>query len=91
MGNIREIIVLSRVVLISILTIVFFIKIYLFFKYEKEWNSITFFHFNPIQLKMTVSKDLRKRRRFQNKLTSIMLILILFFGISTAFNLLIKE
>jgi len=91
MSNIRELVALGRIVLIVAFAFIFLFKMVLFFKYEKEWNSITFFHFTSIQLKMTVSKGLRKRRKLQNVLTKLMLVVILFLGITFGFSLIIKE
>lgn len=91
MSSIREVLAISRISLIAVFSIVFFIKMILFFKYEKEWNSITFFHFTKIQLKMTVSKELRKWRKRQNKLTSLILLLALLLGITSAFHLLTTD
>lgn len=91
MNNVRELFAIGRMALITIFALIFLFKIILFYKYEKEWNSITFFHFNKIQLKMTVSKELRKWRKRQNNLTSFMLLIILFLAIAFGFNLLIKE
>ncbi|MCW3080141.1 hypothetical protein [Segetibacter sp.] len=91
MINIRELIPLSQIVLGGIFSLIFLIKIILFFKYEKEWNSITFFHFTKIQLKMTVSKELRRRRKHQNNFSMLMLILLLIFLVTSAFNLLIQD
>lgn len=91
MSNIRELIVVSRIFFIGVFSFIFFVKMVLFFKFEKEWNSITFFHFTRIQLKMTVSRELRKWRRRQNSLTKIILILVILLGITSAFNLLIND
>lgn len=91
MSNIGELIAVSRISLIGVFAIIFFIKMILFFKYEKEWNSITFFHFTKIQLKMTLSKELREWRKRQNGLTTVMLLLILLLAAISAFNLLIKD
>lgn len=91
MTNIREVLAVSNMLLISIFSLIFFIKLVLYFKYEKEWDSITFFHFTKIQLKMTVSKELRKMRKRQNTLSTLMLILVLCFAAVASFNLLIKD
>jgi cytochrome b561 len=91
MTNIREVLAVSKMLLISIFSLIFFIKLVLYFKYEKEWDSITFFHFTKIQLKMTVSKELRKMRKRQNTLSTLMLILVLCFAAVASFNLLIKD
>ncbi|MDQ6812958.1 MAG: hypothetical protein M3040_04380 [Bacteroidota bacterium] len=91
MSNIREMIALGRIGLIGVFSMIFLIKIILFFKYEKEWNSITFFHFTGIQLRMTVSKELRKKRKFQNSLTRLMLVVILFLGVTFGFGLITKD
>jgi hypothetical protein len=91
MSSIHEVLAVSRISLIAVFSFVFFIKMILFFKYEKEWNSLTFFHFTKIQLKMTVSKELRKWRRRQNTLTNVILLLVLILAITSAFNLLIAD
>lgn len=89
MNSISELLVICRMLLILVFSVIFLIKIVLFFKYEKEWNSITFFHFTATQLKMTVSKELRKRRRRQNNLTLLIILIVLLLAITSAFNLLI--
>lgn len=88
--SITELVTLIRMLLIALFSFIFVIKIILFYKYEKEWNSITFFHFTTIQLKMTVSKELRKWRKYQNLLTKILLVFILLLAAISAFNLLIE-
>lgn len=88
MNNISYYISVANFILLSLVFISLLVKIFLYYKVEKEWDPIRFIHFSKIDLKMTVRKDLRIWRKRQNLLTNIFLILILLFGISYFFRML---
>ena len=64
-------------------------KLVLFYIREKDWNVVTFFYFNQIQLKLTNNRNLRKSRKHQNFLTQMLIILVVLFFFSSLFHTLI--
>jgi len=67
----------ARMILLLIIVMLLLIKLVLFYRNEKEWNSITFFHFNRIQLKLTNSRHLRASRKNQNNMTTVIFVLLI--------------
>ena len=66
------------------------IKIVLFYNIEKDLDCIRFLHFSKTDLKMTINKDLRKWRKRQNMMTTVFLISMLLFAMSSLFYILIS-
>lgn len=57
------------------------VKTVLYFSYEKYWDSLKFFHYSRIDLKMTTMRHLRTWRKRQNKMTTAMGILFMLFAV----------
>lgn len=91
MNTISNFITNLNLLLFALGLISFIIKIVLFYKVEKEWDSIRFLHFSKIDLKMTVSKDLRNWRKRQNMLTNIFATFITLYGMSYFFQMIISS
>lgn len=56
------------------------VKTVLYFSYEKYWDSLKFFHYSRIDLKMTTMRHLRTWRKRQNKMTTAMGVLFMLFA-----------
>lgn len=87
--NLHSYIATTNVLLVFSLVFVLAAKILYYFKYEQGWNSLSFFWFTKIELKMTPYKKLRARRKNQNKLTNVMGLLFLLLCFSFFFKALI--
>lgn len=91
MSEISNYIAISEMVLLLLIVLILLVKLVTFYRVERQWNSITFFYFNQIQLKLTTSRELRKWRKSQNKLTyAILVFLIILFGIILFHQLILK-
>ncbi|MDQ6813329.1 MAG: hypothetical protein M3040_06325 [Bacteroidota bacterium] len=86
MTSIKELIITTHTTSIVLFAILFFVKLALFLRDEKGWDSISFLHFTTISLKMTMSKELRKKRKLQNTITNVLLTVILFLSAISAFK-----
>ena len=64
----------------------FLVKTVLYFSYEKYWDSLKFFHYSKIDLKMTTFRHLRTWRKRQNKMTTAMGILFMLFAMVYMFH-----
>ena len=91
MNNINAYITQLNFLLLGLGLFSLFIKIVLYYKVEKEWDFVRFLHFSEIHLKMTVSKNLRSRRKKQNVLTILFLSFIVLFALSSFFNMMISK
>jgi len=80
-----------NLLLLSIGLFSFVVKVVLYYKVEKEWDSVRFLHYSRVDLKMTVNKDLRNWRKRQNLLTNVFLIFILLFAMSSVFHMIISN
>ncbi|MCW3080008.1 hypothetical protein [Segetibacter sp.] len=90
MNNINSYITQLNFLLLGLGIFSFFIKMVLYYKVEKGWDPVRFLRFSRVDLKMTVSKDLRNSRKTQNLLTKLFLTFILLFGMSTFFRIIIS-
>jgi hypothetical protein len=91
MINVSSYIGLINLCLLALVIISFFTKLVLFFTLERDWDSVKFFHFSKIDLKMTSIKKLRVWRKRQNLLTNLFLVLLGLLSLSTLFHTLIKD
>lgn len=90
MNNISSYLVTFNFLILGLGLLSFFAKVLLYSKVEKEWDFIRFLHFSRIDLKMTVSKELRSWRKRQNLLTNLFLTFILLFGMLSFFQMIIS-
>jgi hypothetical protein len=65
------------------------IKSVLFFKFEKNWDSVGFFYFPKQVLRMTNMSKLKVWRQRQNYLSKVFLFLLLLLAVITIFHKLI--
>ncbi len=79
----------TRLILLSLIFMFILIKLVLFYKFERDWSLVTFFYFNKIQLKLTISRHLRQNRITQNFLSLGLIIFLLLFLFSTLIKVLI--
>jgi hypothetical protein len=87
--NISNYIALAKLLLMALVFVSLLVKIALYYKVEKNWDPIRFMHFSKIDLKMTVSKDLRVWRKRQNFLSHVFLLFTLLFIVTYFFHRLI--
>jgi hypothetical protein len=80
---------IARGSLVILILIFILVKLFLFYRYERDWNFITFFYFTKMQLKLTNRRNLRHYRRNQNLLSKGLVLFILLFLFSTFINILI--
>lgn len=71
---------------LAMVLVSFVFKVVFYYRVEKEWDPIRFLHYSKVDLKMTVSKNLRVWRRRQNLLTNLFLIFILLTILSYLFH-----
>ena len=79
----------SRIILMSLMLIIILVKLILYYRFERDWNLVTFFYFNKIQLKLTISRHLRQYRITQNFLSLGVIITLILFLFSTLIKVLI--
>ncbi len=91
MNNLSGLTVTITIVLFILLLITLTVKVILFFKHERDWDPIRFFHFSKIDLKMTPIKQLRVRRKQQNLFTRILVILLALLVFTFVFKALISS
>lgn len=90
MNNIIGLLSVARELLLALVVLSLIVKLVLFYKVEKEWDSVRFLHFSKIDLKMTVSKHMRVWRKRQNAMTTVFLILLLLLVVFSCFHILIS-
>ena len=86
MRTIGDYIVSTEQLLLALLLCTFLVKTVLYFSYEKYWDSLRFFHYSKIDLKMTTIRHLRTWRKRQNKMTAAMGILFMLFAMVYFFH-----
>ncbi len=86
MKSIGDYIVDLEQLLLMLLLSTFLVKTVLYFSYEKYWDSLKFFHYSKIDLKMTNFRHLRTWRKRQNKMTTAMGILFMMFALVYMFH-----
>lgn len=90
MKSVGDYIVELEQILLMLFISTFLIKTILYFSYEKYWDSLKFFHYSKIDLKMTTISHLRTWRKRQNKMTTAMGILLFMFSAVYMFHKLIN-
>lgn len=91
MNTITNLISTANLFLLSMGIICLLIKIALYYKVEKQWDPIRFLHFSKIDLKMTVSRDLRNWRKRQNVLTVVFLTFAVLYALVSFFHMLVSS
>ena len=86
MKSVGDYIVELEQLLLMLLLSTFLVKTVLYFSYEKYWDSLKFFHYSKIDLKMTTIRHLRTWRKRQNKMTTAMGILFMMFAVVYMFH-----
>lgn len=90
MLTISQYLIAVKILFLALLSISFLIKLVLFFKMERNWDALRFFHYSRVDLKMTNRRDLRVWRKRQNTLTMVVVVLFLLFCASALLNMLIE-
>lgn len=69
----------------------FAVKTVLYFSYEKYWDSLRFFHYSKIDLKMTSIRHLRLWRKRQNKMSTAMGVFLCLFAMVYLFHQIVTQ
>lgn len=86
MKNISEYIVYSEILLVSLVILIFALKTIMFFMFEKYWDSLKFFYYSKVDIKMTNIKVLKAWRKRQNTMTITMAVLLAIFTVLYSFH-----
>lgn len=91
MANLIYYIEIFKISLIALLAFIIIIKVFLFYSKEKGWDSVRFFYFSKIDLKMTTTKTMRLWRKRQNNLSVIILLISGLLAFTWLFHSLVKN